>query len=30
MIKTEHSYALTSALLFVSVLCKNFPKLLKE
>lgn len=30
MIKTEHSYAPTSALLFVSVLCKNFLKLLKE
>lgn len=30
MIKTEHSFASTRALLFVSVLCKNFPKLLKE
>lgn len=30
MIKTEHSYASTRALLFVSVLCKNFLKLLKE
>lgn len=30
MIKTEHCYASTSSLLFVSVLCKNFLKLLKE
>lgn len=30
MVKTEHSYVSTSALLFVSVLCKHFLKLLKE